>query len=104
MDYLDISIKEFEIDSGVNERTVRRYLNGENKVPNKRIVVAFLRTLNLPYKICEYALKQAGISFVNGNSEDDALLLVLTGLRNASAKDANLFMIKQGFEPLTNED
>jgi len=104
MDYLDISIKEFEIDSGVNERTVRRYLNGENKVPNKRIVVAFLRTLNLPYKICEYALKQAGISFVNGNSEDDALLLVLTGLRNASVKDANLFMIKQGFEPLTNED
>lgn len=104
MDYLKISIKEFEIDSGVNERTIRRYLNGENKDPNKRTVIAFLRTLNLPYKICEYALKQAGISFVSGNDEDDALISVLSGMRNASARQTNQFMCKLGFEPLTNED
>lgn len=104
MDYLKISIKEFEIDSGVNERTIRRYLNGENKDPNKRTVIAFLRTLNLPYKICEYALKQAGISFVSGNDEDDALISVLSGMRNASARQTNQFMCKLGFESLTNED
>ncbi|NBK98249.1 MAG: XRE family transcriptional regulator [Erysipelotrichia bacterium] len=104
LEYLDISIKEFEIDSGVNERTIRRYLNGENRVPNKKTVVAFLRTLNLPYKICEYALNQAGISFVSGNDEDDALISVLTGMRNASARQTNDFMFKLGFDPLTNED
>ena len=104
LDYLGISIKEFEIDSGVNERTIRRYLNGENKDPNKRTVVAFLRTLNLPYTICDYALKQAGISFVSGNDEDDALITVLTGMRNASARQTNEFMCKLGFDPLTNED
>jgi transcriptional regulator with XRE-family HTH domain len=104
MKYLDISIKELEIDSGINERTIRRYLNGENKSPNKRTVVALLRTLNLPYKICEIAVHQAGISFVNGNDEDEALLNVMTCLRGGSAKDANDFLTSIGFEPLTNDE
>lgn len=103
LDYLSIGLIEFEIDSGVNERTIRRYINGENKEPNKRTVVAFLRTLNLPFNICEHALKQAGISFVSGNDEDDALISVLTGMRNASAHQTNQFMCKLGFDPLTKE-
>lgn len=101
--YLDISIKELEIDSGVNERTIRRYLNGENKVADKRTVVALLRTLNLPIKICEIALKQAGITFKNGDSEDTALLNVLMLFRKSSAKDANNFLIKLGFDPLNKK-
>lgn len=103
MNYLDISIKELELDSGLNERTIRRYLNGENKVADKRSVVALLRTLNLPNKICEIALKQAGVAFRNGDDEDTALLNVLTLLRKSSARDANKFMVKLGYEPLNRE-
>ncbi len=103
MNYLDISIKELEIDSGLNERTIRRYLNGENKVADKRSVVALLRTLNLPVRICEIALNQAGVAFKNGDDEDTALLSVMTLLRKSSAKDANQFLTKLGFEPLNKE-
>jgi transcriptional regulator with XRE-family HTH domain len=103
MKYLDISIKELEIDSGLNERTIRRYLNSENKVPDKRTVIALLRTLNLPSKICDVAIKQAGISFKNGDDEDDALLNVLMTVRGGSARDANRFLQSIGFEPLTRE-
>ena len=103
MNYLDISIKELEVDSGLNERTIRRYLNGENKVADKRSVVAFLRTLNLPVRICEIALNQAGVAFKNGDDEDTALLSVMTLLRKSSAKEANQFLTKLGFEPLNKE-
>ena len=103
MKYLDISIKELEIDSGINERTIRRYIKGENKEPEKRTVVALLRALNLPYKITDIAVKQAGISFVNGNDEDTALLTVMTAVRRGSARDANNFMKSLEFEPLTQD-
>ncbi len=104
MKYLDISVKELEIDSGLTEKTIRRYINGQNKVPDKRSVVALLRTLNLPYKITDIALKQAGIAFVNGNDEDDALLTVMTTLRKGSAADANKFMQLLGFKRLTKDE
>ncbi len=104
MKYLDIRINELEIDSGLNERTIRRYIKGENKVPDKRSVVALLRALNLPPRICNIAVQQAGISFRNGNDEDDALLNAMMTLRNGSANDANRFMQLAGFEPLTKEE
>jgi len=104
MKYLDISVKELEIDSGLTEKTIRRYINGQNKVPDKRSVVALLRTLNLPYKITNIAIKQAGISFVNGNDEDTALLTAMTTLRQGSAADANRFMQSLGFERLTKDE
>lgn len=104
MKYLDIKLYELEIDSGVNERTIRRYTNGENKKPDKRTVVALLRALNLPPRICDIAVKQAGISFINGDKEDNALLNAMMTLRNGSASDANRFMKLAGFEPLTKEE
>ncbi len=104
MGYLSISIKELEIDSGLNERTIRRYINGENKVTEKRTVVALLRTLNLPYKICESAIKQSDVSFKFGDPEDDALFTVMQGFRKSSARQANRFMERLGFEPLTKEE
>jgi len=104
MKYLDIRINELEIDSGLNERTIRRYIKGENKVPDKRSVVALLRALNLPPRICNIAVQQAGISFRNGNDEDDALLNAMMTLRNGSANDANRFMQLAGFESLTKEE
>ena len=101
MGYLDIRINELEIESGLNERTIRRYIKGENKVPDKRSVVALLRALNLPPRICEIAVKQAGIAFRSGHDEDDALLNVLMNLRKCSVSDANKFMELVGFESLT---
>lgn len=104
MKYLDIKIKELEIDSGLSERTIRRYINGENKQPDKRSVIAILRALNLPPIICDYAVKRAGIALINGNAEDDALLNVMMNLRKGSARDANRFMESVGFEPLTKDE
>ncbi|MGI6771274.1 MAG: ImmA/IrrE family metallo-endopeptidase [Acholeplasmataceae bacterium] len=101
MEYLDISLKELEFDSGLNEKTIRRYTSGENKEPDKRSVVALLRALNLPPRITTIALNQAGIIFRTGHDEDDALFNVLINFRNSSAKEANDFMIKVGFDPLT---
>jgi len=104
MKYLDIKVKELEIDSGLNERTIRRYTSGENTEPDKRSVVALLRALNLPPRICNIAVRQAGISFRNGNDEDDALLNAMQTLRNGSPSDANQFMKLAGFEPLTKDE
>jgi len=104
MKYLDIKLYELEIDSGVNERTIRRYTSGENKKPDKRTVVALLRALNLPPRICDIAVRQAGISFRNGDKEDNALLNAMMTLRNGSANDANRFMKLAGFEPLNKEE
>ena len=104
MKFLDIKLKELEIDSGLNERTIRRYINGENKQPDKRSVIALLRALNLPPIICDYAIKRAGIALINGSAEDDALLNVMMNLRRGSARDANRFMESVGFEPLTKDE
>lgn len=93
MKYLKIKLCDLEVDADLEEKTIRRYTSGENKKPDKRSAIAILRALNLPPAISSLALKQAGIAFVNGNDEDDALLCVLMTLRNGSAKDANDFMI-----------
>lgn len=104
MDYLDYREDELSYDSGLSKRTIGRYINNENKVPDKRTVVALLRTLNVPFQITSIAIKQAGINFITGKAEDDALLSVLTLLRNGSAEDANRFMNKLGFDNLTKFD
>jgi transcriptional regulator with XRE-family HTH domain/Zn-dependent peptidase ImmA (M78 family) len=104
MEFLDITRQELEIESGLSERTLRRYLNGENKVPDKRVIVALLRTLNLPTEISQIAYNQAGISFVPGDKEDEALLAVLSGFRGASVSDANRFLTSLGYEPLTKNN
>ena len=104
MNYMDISIKELEFDSGLNERTIRRYLNEENVVPNKRTVVAILRALNIPYTIVNIAIKQSGISFVDGSAEDYALLTVLTNFRKNNIIEVKNFLKSQGFKPLTKEN
>ena len=101
MDYLDINITELSIDSGKSERTIGRYLNGENKVPEKRTVVALLRALNLPLEICNICIRQAGIAFVSGNREDDALLTVMQSFRNCKVNKADEFLESLGFEKLS---
>lgn len=103
MQFLDIKTYELADDSDLDERTIRRYYNGENKKPDKRSAVALLRALNVPPAISNIALKRAGIVFVNGVDEDDALLCVLMTLRNGSPKDANTFLTSLGFAPLTQK-
>lgn len=102
--YDDMSIQDLEVASGVNERMIYRYINDEVKNPNKRRVVALLRALDLPYAITNIAIKQAGIDFRYNHDEDDALLTVLTTMRGCSVKQCNDFLIKCGFDPLTNDE
>lgn len=104
MKYLDITVKELEVDSGLTEKTIRRYINGQNTKPDMKSVVALLRGLNLPPKITQIAISQSGISFRNGHDEDDALYNVLLNLRHASVRDVNNFMKSLGFDPLTKND
>lgn len=100
MKLFDINVDELSQDAGLSRRTVGRYINGLNKVPEKRTVIAILRVFNLPPQILEIALRQAGICFVPGNEEDDALLFVLTSLRSVGIKDVNSLLIDLGFDPL----
>ena len=85
----------------MSERTIRRYIKGDNIVPTKRIVVAILRALNVSPRIYDYAVRQAGITFREGHPEDTALLNVLINMRGASVRDVNNFLRITGFEPLT---
>ena len=103
MKYLDITVKELEYDSGLSDKTIRRYINGQNTNPDRKSVVAILRALNLPPKITQIAIKQSGISFKNGHDEDDAIYNVLLNLRHVSASDVNKFMTLLGFDPLTKK-
>ncbi len=101
LEYLDITLQEFAYDTGLNERTIRRYIKGENKVPDKRSVVAIIRALNVPYKISNLLIIQAGIAFRMGNAEDDILLFVMQNCREQEIDEVNKFMVEAGFNPLT---
>lgn len=104
MNYLDIRINELEDESGISERTIRRYIKGENINPTKRSVVAILRALNIPPRICDYAFKQSGLTFRQGHAEDDALLIVMVNLRGASVQNVNNFLESVGFEPISKNE
>jgi len=98
------SVKELEVDSGVSERMIYRYINNKVDKPNNRRVVAILRALNLPPSITNIAIKQAGINFRYNHDEDDALFTVLTAMRECSVKQCNDFLIGCGHNPLTNDE
>ncbi len=104
MKFLDIRANELSEDSGVNDRTLRRYLKDDVKSPQLRKVVAIIRALNLPPKVTEVIIKQSGVSFRPGNSEDDALFNVLVYHRNSSVNDVNNFLQLLGFKPLVDEE
>lgn len=103
IDYLDINLKELEFDSGIDERTIRRYTNGENKVPQKKTLVAICRGMKLPSQISELVLNRGGLSFIRGDRDDEAYLIILTGMLKDSIEQVNQFLIRTGCEPLTNE-
>ena len=104
LDYDNISVQDLEIESGVSERMIRRYIKGEIKDPTIKSVVAILRALDLPPKITEVAINQAGIKFRYGHETDDALFAILTIMRKCSLKQCNDFLHTLGLSPLTNEE
>lgn len=105
MEYLSIDVKELVYDSGLSDKTIRRYLKpaieGGNKVPQKRTVIAILRALNLPMEICEICIKQAKIAFASNDLEDDALLNVMQLFRAGTYKDADKFLSTLGYDPIS---
>lgn len=101
MGFLQISEKELSIDADVDERTIRRYLNGENKDPNKKTIVAIIRALDLPPRVSDIILKRAGISLVDGDVVDDAIVDVLMCFRESNYREVNRFFTMKTGEPLT---
>lgn len=99
---LKLDVKGLAIDTGLDERTVRRYLNGENKVPEKRTVIALCMAMNLPPDIIEIVLRQSHIALAYGNDDDDALLSVISLMRGKPIKKINKYLTDIGLEPLTN--
>ena len=101
MDFLQINEKELSIDADVDERTIRRYLNGENKDPNKKTIVAIIRALDLSSRVSDIILKRAGISLVDGDVVDDDIVDVLMSLRESNYREVNRFFTMKTGEPLT---
>lgn len=102
-EYLDVTNDDLEIDSGLDERTIRRYLNGENKVPDKKTVIALCRGLRLPIQICDMLMKLAGHTLNTNTKQDDAYFAILTGMMMWTPKQVNQYLVETGFEPLTKE-
>ena len=100
---LKLDVKSLAIDTGLDERTIRRYLNGENKVPDKRTVIALCMVMNLPPDIIDIVLRQSHIALAYGNEDDDALLSVISLMRGKSIKKINKYLTDIGAEPLTNK-
>lgn len=101
--FLKISVKKLTYDTGLSTKTIERYLLGENKNPNKRTLVSIVRALNVPSRISEIIFRQAGIAFIKGNKEDDALLFVLNNCRLHNYKDVNRLLMGLGFSPLSKK-
>lgn len=101
--FLDIPLKDLDLDSGVSAKTIQRYVSDSKKSHDKRKTVAILRTLSLPWEIVEILLKQAGITFVPLNAEDDALYAALTLFRRRDYREVNAFLVALGYQPLVKD-
>ncbi len=104
MDKLDIPTKELAYDSGISERTIRRYLHNENIKPEKRTCVALLRALNIPVVLSLAILDQAGLSLSDANKEDNAFMSILQCFRDKDVEEADEFLISLNFQPLSKEN
>ncbi len=100
---LKLDVNSLAIDTGLDERTIRRYMNGENKVPEKRTVIALCMAMKLPPDIIDIVLRQSHIALAYGNADDDALLSVISMMRGKSIKKINKYLSDIGAEPLTNK-
>lgn len=103
MDYFDIRTKELEFDSGLDERTIRRYANGENKEPNKRTLIAICRGMKLPFTISELLLSRAGITLIPGDRDDEAYKAILIGMLKQTPEEVNEFLTNSGCTPIISE-
>lgn len=100
---LKLDVNGLAIDTGLDERTIRRYLSGENKVPEKRTVIAICMVMKLPPEIIEIVLKQSHIALASGDKDDDALFSAITLLSGKSIIRINKYLLQIGAEPLTNK-
>ena len=103
-DYREMQNKELAIDSDLDERTVQRYLNGENRVPDKRTLIALCIGLRVRYPIIIAKLfREAGIAFKENDEDDNALSMVLMSMPGHDIHCVNKTLINLGCEPLTKK-
>ena len=94
---MEVSDEDLEFDSGLDERTIRRYFNGENKVPDKKTVIALCRGLRLPLQISSILIQLSGHSFAQNNEEDDLYFLILEGMMGWTPEQVNNYLYKRHF-------
>lgn len=103
MEMFDMSAHKLEIYSGVDERTIRRYANGENKKPNKQTLIAICRGMKLPLIISELLLSLGGITLTTNDRDDEMYRIILTGMLNQTPDEINEFLDNCGCTRLTQE-
>lgn len=89
--------------TGLDERTIRRYIKGEIKKPTKTSVVAICRGLKIPIIISKLLLDRAGLALIAGDKYDDAYELILTVMLENDIVSVNKFLRDIGVPPLSEE-
>lgn len=100
MNYQNLEPKELSIDSGLNQSTISRYMEGKNKCSNIKKCVALCCGLKLAPTLSEMIIKKCGLSF-SDSTEDELLKVILYNMQEATPKERNEFMKSYGFKPIT---
>lgn len=83
MDYQDLKPKELVYDSGINQSTISRHLNGDTICRNKKTLVALCCGLKLEPSLSKIMFKKCGLSLDDSN-EDSVLKYILTNMLDST--------------------
>lgn len=99
--YRNLTHEDLAINSGLDKKTIDRYLSAINKRPDMRTVIAICRGLNLPPESIETIFSLAGLAFQKHNLEHDNLRFVTMYMGDCTLEEVNHFLEETGFAPLT---
>lgn len=101
MNRMEIEKKELAIDSGLNIKTIDRYLKGE-RIPDKRCLISICIGLKIHYGIIRILLDKCQVAFFN-NREDEILQNVLLHHRLRPIKEINKWLTNLNIKPLNSK-
>jgi hypothetical protein len=106
MNYLDLVEKDISDipndESLLTRRKFERYINGETKILNKKVVISICVSIKLPLVISLTLLELEGIVLTN-TYEDTMLLIVLSVCINCSFDEINNMLEEIEIDSLTNK-
>jgi len=103
MKYYDVNVNELSDASGINRKTISRYINGETKNPGKNKVLALCIGLKLVPVVAQYLLDATAIKLKPGDEQDDAYSLAIAGLQGYDIDRINKLLRAADFVPLTTD-